>query len=163
MSETPGPIHEIAFGFRGDDADAVDERLEVFVDELTRQAGFAGIEVWSLEDADETDRRVIRLAFADDAHWRIFMDERSDAIRTRLAAVAGDATDISERTLRGTEVSSAIEPPRCLNCDRILTGQYCGGCGQRGQSRLISLVELVKDAFGDLFELDSRLWQTLIP
>lgn len=52
---------------------------------------------------------------------------------------------------------------RCLNCGATLGGQYCGHCGQRGSSRLISLWELVRDAFGDLFELDSRLWRTLIP
>lgn len=52
---------------------------------------------------------------------------------------------------------------RCLNCGATLDGQYCGQCGQRGTSRLISLWELVRDAFGDLFELDSRLWHTLIP
>lgn len=52
---------------------------------------------------------------------------------------------------------------RCLNCGAALSGQYCGQCGQRATSRLISLWELVRDAFGDLFELDSRLWQTLVP
>lgn len=53
--------------------------------------------------------------------------------------------------------------PNCLNCGTELRGQYCGHCGQRARGRLISLWELVQDAFGDLFELDSRLWRTLIP
>jgi hypothetical protein len=53
--------------------------------------------------------------------------------------------------------------PNCLNCGTELRGQYCGGCGQRARGRLISLWELLQDAFGDLFELDSRLWRTLIP
>ncbi len=51
----------------------------------------------------------------------------------------------------------------CLNCGTRLRGQYCGNCGQRATSRLISLYELIRDAFGDMFELDSRLWRTLIP
>lgn len=51
----------------------------------------------------------------------------------------------------------------CLNCGAELGGQYCGQCGQRATSRLISLWELIRDAFGDLFELDSRLWRTLVP
>ncbi len=51
----------------------------------------------------------------------------------------------------------------CLNCGTPLRGQYCGNCGQRATSRLISLMELTRDAFGDMFELDSRLWRTLIP
>jgi len=53
--------------------------------------------------------------------------------------------------------------PNCLNCGTELRGQYCGGCGQRARNRLISLWELLQDAFGDLFEVDSRLWRTLIP
>ena len=55
------------------------------------------------------------------------------------------------------------DTPHCLNCGAALGGQYCGQCGQRATSRLISLLELLRDAFGDLFELDSRLWRTLIP
>jgi hypothetical protein len=55
------------------------------------------------------------------------------------------------------------EQPNCLNCGARLHGQYCGQCGQRASSRLISLWELMRDAFGDLFELDSRLWRTLVP
>ncbi len=51
----------------------------------------------------------------------------------------------------------------CLNCGAQLVGQYCGQCGQRASGRLISLWELLRDAFGDMFELDSRLWRTLIP
>jgi len=53
--------------------------------------------------------------------------------------------------------------PNCLNCGADLRGQYCGICGQRARGRLISLWELLQDAFGDLFEIDSRLWRTLIP
>ena len=53
--------------------------------------------------------------------------------------------------------------PNCLNCGTPLRGQYCGGCGQRARGRLISLWELLQDAFGDLFEIDSRLWRTLTP
>ena len=51
----------------------------------------------------------------------------------------------------------------CLNCGTPLAGQYCGKCGQRATSRFISLWQLLTDAFGDLFELDSRLWRTLVP
>ena len=53
--------------------------------------------------------------------------------------------------------------PNCLNCGAELQGQYCGTCGQRARNRLISLWELLQDAFGDLFEIDSRLWRTLVP
>ena len=51
----------------------------------------------------------------------------------------------------------------CLNCGAPLAGQYCGQCGQRATSRFISLWGLISDAFGDLFEMDSRLWRTVVP
>ena len=63
----------------------------------------------------------------------------------------------------GTDDAQLPEHPNCLNCGTELRGQYCGQCGQRARSRLISLWELIQDAFGDLLELDSRLWRTLIP
>ncbi|MFQ5608877.1 MAG: DUF3667 domain-containing protein, partial [Woeseiaceae bacterium] len=60
-------------------------------------------------------------------------------------------------------MSEAGDSPTCLNCGAMLAGQYCGQCGQRATSRLISVWELLRDAFGDLLELDSRLWRTLTP
>ncbi|HKJ20007.1 MAG TPA: DUF3667 domain-containing protein, partial [Woeseiaceae bacterium] len=62
-----------------------------------------------------------------------------------------------------TDDAQLPEYPDCLNCGTELRGQYCGHCGQRARSRLISLWELIQDAFGDLLELDSRLWRTVIP
>lgn len=60
-------------------------------------------------------------------------------------------------------MSEPGDSPTCLNCGTPLAGQYCGQCGQRASNRFISIWELTRDAFGDLFELDSRLWRTLIP
>jgi hypothetical protein len=63
----------------------------------------------------------------------------------------------------GKKGAELPDHPECLNCGTELRGQYCGHCGQRARSRLISLWELIQDAFGDLFELDSRLWRTIVP
>ena len=60
-------------------------------------------------------------------------------------------------------MSEPGDSQNCLNCGTELTGQYCGQCGQRATSRFISIFELLRDAFGDMFELDSRLWRTLVP
>lgn len=60
-------------------------------------------------------------------------------------------------------MTNTNDSPDCLNCGTRLRGQYCGNCGQRSRTRLISLWQLLKEAFGDLFELDSRLWRTLSP
>ena len=60
-------------------------------------------------------------------------------------------------------MSGPGDSPNCLNCGAHLTGQYCGQCGQRAVGRFISIWQLLRDAFGDLLELDSRLWRTMIP
>lgn len=60
-------------------------------------------------------------------------------------------------------MSGPGDSPNCLNCGAHLTGQYCGQCGQRALGRFISIWQLLRDAFGDLLELDSRLWRTMIP
>src|SRR5210317_1453093 len=62
-----------------------------------------------------------------------------------------------------TSAAKLPDHPDCLNCGTALRGQYCGECGQRATSRLISLWELLRDGFGDLMDLDSRLWRTLTP
>ncbi len=71
---------------------------------------------------------------------------------------------MSDRVLRQdrSHDSHSDESPDCRNCGARLLGQYCGNCGQRSRGRLISLWELISDAFGDLLEIDSRLWQTLV-
>jgi len=60
-------------------------------------------------------------------------------------------------------MSGPGDSPNCPNCGAHLTGQYCGQCGQRAVGRFISIWQLLRDAFGDLLELDSRLWRTMIP
>jgi len=82
-----------------------------------------------------------------------------------LAELFGDSVSTESRVLReddSRDVSSA-DNPNCLNCGTRLRGQYCGHCGQRSRNRLISIWQLLREAFGDLFELDSRLWRTVQP
>jgi hypothetical protein len=72
---------------------------------------------------------------------------------------------VTRRVLRPADTASEGARPAeaCLNCGTPLQGQYCAHCGQRARGRLISLWELLRDAVGDLFELDSRLWRTITP
>lgn len=58
-------------------------------------------------------------------------------------------------------LESASEP--CLNCGAALAGQYCSSCGQRSGVRIITLWTLVREVLGDLLDIDSRLWRSLLP
>ncbi len=49
---------------------------------------------------------------------------------------------------------------QCANCGAGLTGRYCPGCGQDSRLR-ITFRAFAGQAFGGLFNLDSRLWRTL--
>jgi len=50
----------------------------------------------------------------------------------------------------------------CKNCGATLVGPYCSECGQRADVHIASLGALVGDALGDLYNLDSRLWRSLL-
>ena len=68
---------------------------------------------------------------------------------------------MSQELLKSTREPGAIEAARCLNCGTPLTGPFCSACGQREHSRIISLGLLAKEALGDIYHVDSRLWRTL--
>ena len=68
---------------------------------------------------------------------------------------------MSQDLLKAAREPGAIEAARCLNCATPLTGPYCSTCGQREHSRIISLGLLAKEAIGDIYHVDSRLWRTL--
>jgi hypothetical protein len=97
------------------------------------------------------------------------LDELLDGYFAEIDAEAasqfGDAVIVQSRTLRADRSQDLPpnESPVCLNCGTRMRGQYCGNCGQRSRNRLISIWQLLREAFGDLLELDSRLWRTLLP
>jgi hypothetical protein len=78
----------------------------------------------------------------------------SDPDSGNLEVAASDETRVIAHTSADTS---------CLNCNAPLAGQYCWQCGQRAANRLITLRELVGDLFDALLDIDSRLWQSLVP
>ena len=72
------------------------------------------------------------------------------------AAVDGAAAALRRRS----RSALAIGAP-CANCATPLQGGWCHACGQSSEDFHRSLTRLVAEAFGGLFELDSRLWRTL--
>lgn len=49
---------------------------------------------------------------------------------------------------------------RCANCDAVVSGNYCGDCGQRVR-QLDSTVALLKEAAEEVFTVDGRFLRTL--
>ncbi len=160
-----GPLYEKSVYVEPDTAEDFAEWLDGHLDEART---FAGVQsVVASETAVTSDGRAgyaWRYAFDSDEALDVFLEREANETYPGARQTFGDAIDLTNRVLREDHAYTTDEGlTSCLNCGARLRGQYCGSCGQRARSRLISLWELVRDAFGDLFELDSRLWRTVTP
>lgn len=126
--------------------------------------GFVGARTLSAEDDPESGwpRRTVHYGLADMPALDAYFEEHAAHMRADGVQRFGDAIRSERRVFTAeTRGVSQPAPDHCLNCDSVLRGQYCGICGQRASSRLISLWELIRDGLGDLLDMDSRLWRTL--
>ena len=121
------------------------------------------IEANTLEPVDDGDGRIhsVQYVLSDQAALDTYFAEHAERMRAPGIAQFGD--DLSAKRSVRQVVEHTSTAATCLNCGVQLTGQYCWNCGQRGNTRLISVWELIRDAIGDMFELDSRLWRTVRP
>ena len=165
MTSQSGPVYEVTFFIDRDIAGDCDRWLEEHIRDVLRESGVVDCNAYSIADDEEgRARRVCLYTLAGDEALDGFLEGSGGDIDNEVEARFQDQVTISARVLREDareEVSGGS--PDCLNCGSYMRGQYCAVCGQRSRSRLISLWELISDAFGDLLEIDSRLWHTLIP
>ncbi len=166
MTGAAGPLYEYAFYVDSEVLPEFERWLEARADEARCARGVADVRVFETRD-DVSDRagRILQLRAQDDHAIDDLLDDVLPSIEASAVEEFGDAVTALGRTLREDPDQDIppVESPNCLNCGTRLTGQYCGNCGQRARSRLISLWQLLSEAFGDLLEFDSRLWRTLIP
>lgn len=164
MSGAPGPVLEISHCVDPEVIQAFDAWLPGYIAALIDVVGVDHVDVYRA-DADVPDwpQRVVHCRFDNPSNLDNYLADRDAATLEATAAHFGEAVALSTRILYEAEALSSEPEELCLNCGTPLTGQYCGTCGQRARSRLISIWELLQEAFGDVFELDSRLWRTLIP
>jgi hypothetical protein len=74
-------------------------------------------------------------------------------------APAVETTGVPGRPYVGTAAATRV----CANCGTLLTGKYCGACGQRHHDHPVhDFWHFIHEATEDLTHADSRLWQTLI-
>ncbi len=50
----------------------------------------------------------------------------------------------------------------CLNCEEVLTGQYCAACGQKDIGTRLNSRLMIHNLFESLTDLNSKPWRTLI-
>ena len=165
MTPQAGPIYENTIFVDADVIDAFEQWLNQHVQDAMRLPGLVDCRMFAIAD-DEDGRagRICQYLLENDEALDAFIGSTAVEIDAQANDRFGDSLVLTGRVLREDfwHDMPTAETPNCLNCGAQLRGQYCGNCGQRARSRLISLWELISDAFGDLFEIDSRLWQTLI-
>ena len=146
-----------------------DAWLAGHVEEMLAIAGFVSAEILADDEPHEYGRlqRTVLYRVANRAALDHYFTHDAERMRSQGNALFDNRFTARRRILSGSRElpdHSEIEVVKsCRNCAEPLTGQYCQNCGQRDRSRMISLWELVSDLLGDLFEVDSRLWRSLIP
>lgn len=51
----------------------------------------------------------------------------------------------------------------CLNCGTLLTGKFCGNCGQENLQINESFGHMVNHAISEYFHFDHQIFHTLLP
>lgn len=164
MTSVAGPIYEVTLETERDLAGEFDAWLEQHVEEMLGLPGFVDANVFEavMEDPARIGR-VVHYVLESDQALEDYLAGPAEAMRRSGLVLFGDRLRATRRVLHTVPALAAPVARSCLNCAMPLQGQYCARCGQRARGRLISIWELVRDAVGDLFELDSRLWRTVIP
>lgn len=166
MHKLAGLIYEVTLDVDSEIIAEFDLWLASHVADMLALDAFRDAQVFECDSTQAGKlRRVVHYFPASDAALQEYFVDAAAAMRQAGIDKFGDKLTTQRRILKDAELPDGAAPPRqpCLNCGVTLTGQYCGNCGQRASSRLISIWQLSKEAFGDLFEIDSRVWQTLVP
>jgi len=166
MTDSSGPVYEITHTLEREIVADFDVWLSEHAQEMLSVQGIRRANIFVASDTEDgSPRRVSQYHFESDEELENYLNGAAATMRLSATKVFGERFSVSRRVLHHSDLVEEDAAPEsmCLNCGTTLAGQYCGNCGQRAQSRLISIWELIRDAFGDLLELDSRLWRTLIP
>ena len=172
MSNTIGPLYESLYVVSADLREDFEDWLREFQRRSLLEPGIEDARGYETEQEDDLSpsgdgflRFIFRFRATDDNAMDALLDGYFSDSEGELAELFGGGVSTESRVLRedDTRDVSTADNPKCLNCGTHLRGQYCGNCGQRSRNRLISIWQLLQEAFGDLLELDSRLWRTVLP
>lgn len=166
MITRTGPLYELTFLVERELGAEFEDWLLKLTEKSSHHQGIVDARVFEVsDDSQNTATWTCQFQCLNDDAIDELIDGFFADTDAAIAQEFSDAVKVSSRTLREDNLVDLppVESPDCLNCGTRLRGQYCGICGQRARSRLISLWELISEAFGDLLEIDSRLWRTLIP
>ncbi len=164
-------IYEVSLDIDADAATQLDRWLERHVEAMLTLPGFVEARIFTAGDESEgvgppSVRRVVHYTVQSRADLDRYLRDDAERMRADAQERFGTRMIANRRILSDGNRSDhehSDEGSHCRNCDFALKGQYCSNCGQRARVRMITVWELLRDLFGDVFELDSRLWRSLMP
>ena len=165
MSE-PNIIYELNLDTDPGIGDEFEPWLRKHTSAMLELSGFRLATLYSVESADDTEHRHYSVHFLLESHAALEQSVSEHAAETRRVGQErfGEQLTIHHRVLTESDALSPHAPDMyCRNCSSPIRGQYCAGCGQRSISRVITMWELTRDMVGDIADLDSRIWRSLIP
>ena len=166
MTEAHGPVYEVTLSIDPEIVEEFDVWLDLHIRQMLELPGFVSADAFDAETDDRgRQSRVVQYLLESDQALDAYIAGPAEEMRRDATLRFADRFTATRRVLRRAGDAGQESRPveACLNCEARLEGQYCARCGQRARGRLISIWELIRDAVGDLFELDSRLWRTIIP
>ena len=136
------------------------EWLPEHVKHMLELPGFVEAQRFKPEQSDNGDLTyTVHYLMRDQEALDTYLLEHADPMRRAGRELFGNDLHASRavRKIDGAEMAT------CPNCGVSFDGQYCWNCGQKNRARVITLGELLRDGFGELFDFDSRLWRTIWP
>ncbi len=137
--------------------------LQAHVAEMVALPGFTGARILDEEEhsSEYPDTITVHYELENREALDVYLNTYAEQMRQHGLDRFGDRFEASRRILLAE--AAIPDDAKCRNCAAPLAGQYCSACGQRHKLRVITLWELFRSLIGDLFELDSRLWRSLLP
>jgi len=172
MNAATPVIYEVALELDPRIVAEYDTWLEQHMREVLEQEGFEAGKVFRPDDAadDGWQRRTVQYHVRSRADLDRYLEDVAPALRakgidrfgTRFRAARRILTPASELATPSAQ-RGAETVTECPNCGSTNLERFCANCGQDNRVSVVAFGRMLHDFFGDLFNFDSRLFNSLWP
>lgn len=163
---SPTIIYEVNLDSDPAISDEFEAWLREHIRSMLKLKGFLSATLYTVESDQDGPRHRYTVHYVLESHAALEQSLGEHAAATHRAGIErfGQQFSLDHRVLTESEAGDGLAASMyCRNCASPIRGQYCASCGQRSQVRVITLWELTRDMVGDIADLDSRIWRSLIP
>jgi hypothetical protein len=165
-------IYEVALELDPRIVGEYDTWLELHMREVLEQEGFEAGRVFRLEPPadDGWSRRVVQYHVRSRDDLDAYLAGPAEALRAKGLERFGTRFRASRRVLvpsselaTPSTADGADTVTECPNCGGANLERFCANCGQDNKVSVVSFGKMLHDFFGDLFNFDSRMFNSLWP